>query len=75
MYYIKIIEWKDGEETKPKYIGYFDIYDNTIYYCENSFDAQCYLSFESMQKEFEALKEYYAKNKIAIYKIIIEYEF
>lgn len=37
--------------------------------------SPCYLSFERMQKEFEALKEYYAKNKIAIYKIIIEYEF
>lgn len=76
MYYIKVIEWdKNGKETEPKYIKYFDKLKGQIYYCEKQFYAQNYFSFEEMQKELEELKQFYKINKILINKIIIEYEF
>lgn len=76
MYYIKVIEWdKNGKETKPKYIKYFDKLKNQIYYSESIFCSQSYFSFEEMQKELEELKQFYKINKILISKIIIEYEF
>lgn len=73
MYYIKVIELKkDVDEIK--YINYFDKKNNQVFYCQHIHNAQYYLSFEEMQKEFEELKDYYYKNRIAIYKIIIEFE-
>lgn len=74
MYYIKIIELQNTDD-EIKYIHFFDRENNKVFYSKSIYNAQCYFSFETMQKEFEELKEYYAKNKIAIYKIIIEYEF
>lgn len=73
MYYIKVIELQNIDD-EMKYINFFDKENNRVLYSKTIYNAQCYFSFEEMQKEFEALKEYYEKNKIAIYKIIIEYE-
>lgn len=73
MYYIKVIELKKDDD-EIKYINYFDKENNKVFYCQKIQNAQCYFSFEEMQKEFEELKDYYYKNRIAIYKIIIEFE-
>lgn len=74
MYYLKVIELQNYEDVE-KYIEYFDKENGRVFYSKSVYNAQCYLSFEEMQKEFEQLKAYYEKNRVAIYKIIIEFEF
>lgn len=72
--YIKIIKLENGNHIE-QYINYFDKENNKIYYCDNDFDAQLYMSLETALEDYNALIKYYTKNKVKIYKIVLEYEF
>lgn len=56
MYYLKVIELQNYEDVE-KYIKYFDKKNGRVFYSKSVYNAQCYLSFEEMQKEFNELSE------------------